>query len=41
MVAGANRIAHGAFDVGGRIWRSSANNPPERFNVRGTDWPLP
>jgi aldose 1-epimerase len=38
MVPYANRIAGNAFDFGGRTWRVSANNPPERFNVHGTGW---
>lgn len=41
MVPYANRIADNAFDFGGRTWRFSANNPPERFNVHGTGWHLP
>jgi aldose 1-epimerase len=41
MVPYANRIAGNAFDFGGRTWRFSANNPPERFNVHGTGWRLP
>jgi aldose 1-epimerase len=38
MLPYANRIAGNAFDFGGRTWRFSANNPPERFNVHGTGW---
>lgn len=41
MVPYANRIAGNAFAFGGRTWRFSANNPPERFNVHGTGWHLP
>ena len=41
MVPYANRIAGNAFSFGGREWKFSANNPPERFNVHGTGWHSP
>jgi aldose 1-epimerase len=38
MVPFANRIANNEFSFGGRVYRFTANNPPERFHVHGTGW---
>jgi aldose 1-epimerase len=38
MVPFANRIADNEFRFGGRTYRFTANNPPERFHVHGTGW---
>lgn len=38
MVPYANRIANNEFTFDGRLWRFTANNPPERLNLHGTGW---